>query len=247
MRDASFTVPAGTCVGIVGRTGSGKSTLTNLLVRLIDPTAGTIRLDGRDVRDYRLCDLRRQFAIMEQEPSLFSTTVAENIAYGRADATREEVEDAARRARAHDFIRELPDGYDSLVGERALTLSGGERQRICLARAFLKQAPILILDEPTSALDRDTESAITDAIEELMRGRTTFIIAHRLSTLRRADLILRVEDGQLQVERRGNLALALDMAKADQGAAASGGRVIDAAQWTQQHGKGGALRTSDTL
>lgn len=247
LRDASFTVPAGTCVGIVGRTGSGKSTLTNLLVRLIDPTAGTIRLDGRDVRDYRLCDLRRQFAIMEQEPSLFSTTVAENIAYGRADATREEVEDAARRARAHDFIRELPDGYDSLVGERALTLSGGERQRICLARAFLKQAPILILDEPTSALDRDTESAITDAIEELMRGRTTFIIAHRLSTLRRADLILRVEDGQLQVERRGNLALALDMAKADQGAAASGGRVIDAAQWTQQHGKGGALRTSDTL
>ncbi|MGR0187746.1 ABC transporter ATP-binding protein [Azospirillum aestuarii] len=247
LRDASFTVPAGTCVGIVGRTGSGKSTLTNLLVRLIDPTAGTIRLDGRDVRDYRLCDLRRQFAIMEQEPSLFSTTVAENIAYGRADATREEVEDAARRARAHDFIRELPDGYDSLVGERALTLSGGERQRICLARAFLKQAPILILDEPTSALDRDTESAITAAIEELMRGRTTFIIAHRLSTLRRADLILRVEDGQLQVERRGNLALALDMAKADQGAAASGGRVIDAAQWTQQHGKGGALRTSDTL
>lgn len=247
LRDASFDVPAGTCVGIVGRTGSGKSTLTNLLVRLVDPSAGTIRLDGRDVRDYRLCDLRRQFAIMEQEPSLFSTTIAENIAYGRPEATRREIEEAARRAHAHDFIAALPRGYDSLVGERALTLSGGERQRICLARAFLKQAPILILDEPTSALDKETESAITDAIEELMRGRTTFIIAHRLSTLRRADLILRVEEGRLLVERRGNLAAALDIAKTDQGSAAVGSRVIDAAQWAQQHGKGGALRTSDTL
>ncbi|WP_448207849.1 ABC transporter ATP-binding protein [Azospirillum sp. sgz302134] len=247
LRDASFTVRAGTCVGIVGRTGSGKSTLTNLLVRLIDPTAGSIRLDGRDLRDYRLCDLRRQFAILEQEPSLFSTTIAENIAYGRPDATRAEIEEAARRAHAHDFIRALPDGYDSMVGERALTLSGGERQRIGLARAFLKQAPILILDEPTSALDKETEAAITDAIEELMRGRTTFIIAHRLSTLRRADLILRVEDGSLLVERRGNLAAALEIAEADQGTAAAGGRVIDAARWAQQHGKPAPLRTSDSL
>lgn len=246
LRNASFEVPAGTCVGIVGRTGSGKSTLTNLLVRLIDPSSGTIRLDGRDLRDFRLCDLRRQFAIMEQEPSLFSTTIAENIAYGRPEATRAEVEEAARRAHAHDFIMALPDGYDSLVGERALTLSGGERQRVCLARAFLKQAPVLILDEPTSALDRDTEAAITEAIEELMRGRTTFIIAHRLSTLRRADLILRVEDGQLQVERRGNLAAALEATQTEQGVAV-GGRVIDAARWAQQHGKGGALRTTDTL
>ncbi|MBP2315738.1 ABC transporter ATP-binding protein [Azospirillum soli] len=246
LRNTSFDVPAGTCVGVVGRTGSGKSTLTNLLVRLIDPTGGSIRLDGRDLRDFRLCELRRQFAIMEQEPSLFSTTIAENIAYGHPEANRGEIEEAARRAHAHDFIMALPDGYDSMVGERALTLSGGERQRVCLARAFLKQAPILILDEPTSALDRDTEAAITDAIEELMRGRTTFIIAHRLSTLRRADLILRVEDGQLQVERRGSLAAALDAGQTEQGVAA-GGRVIDAARWAQQHGKGNTLRTLDTL
>jgi len=200
LRGAAFTAPAGSCVGVVGRTGSGKSTLVNLLARLIDPTGGEIRLDGVDLRGYRLADLRRQFAIVEQEPSLFTTTIAENIAYGRPEASRAEIEDAARRARAHDFIMRLPGGYESLSGERASQLSGGERQRICLARAFLKQAPILILDEPTSALDEETEAAIADALDELMRGRTTFIVSHRAATLRRADLILRVQAGGVLVE-----------------------------------------------
>lgn len=201
LQDVSFRVPAGACVGIVGRTGSGKSTLVNLLVRLMDPTSGAILLDGLDLRRYRLADLRRQVAVMEQEAQLFSTTLGQNIAYGRPEASREEIIRAARRARAHDFISMLPGGYDSAVGDRALKLSGGERQRICLARAFLKQAPILILDEPTSAVDHVTEQAITEAIEELMQGRTTFIIAHRLSTLRRADMILRVDGGRVTVEQ----------------------------------------------
>jgi ATP-binding cassette subfamily B protein len=208
LRDVSFQVPAGACVGIVGRTGSGKSTLMNLLVRLVDPVSGGILLDGVDLRRYRLADLRRQLSVMDQEALLFSTTIAQNIAYGRPDATPDEIVQAARKARAHDFISTLPDGYASMVGERALRLSGGERQRISLARAFLKQAPILLLDEPTSAVDTATERAITDGIEELMRGRTTFIIAHRLATLRRADIILRLDGGRVHVEgplRRGAL------------------------------------------
>lgn len=200
LRRASFRIQPGTCVGIVGPTGSGKSTLINLLVRLADPREGDIRLDGIDIRRYRATDLRRQFSIMEQEPALFTMTVAGNIAYGRPDATPAEIEAAARRARAHDFVAALPQGYDSMVGERGARLSGGERQRICLARAFLKDAPILVLDEPTSALDQETEAAITAGVEELMAGRTTFIIAHRLSTLRRADMILCVQDGRVTVE-----------------------------------------------
>lgn len=200
LRRASFRIEPGSCVGIVGQTGSGKSTLINLLVRLVDPVEGEIRLDGIDIRRYRITDLRRQFSIMEQEPALFTMTVAENIAYGRPDATPAEIEAAARRARAHGFIRALPHGYGSMVGERGARLSGGERQRLCLARAFLKDAPILVLDEPTSALDQETEAAITAGVEELMAGRTTFIIAHRLSTLRRADVVLRVHDGRVTVE-----------------------------------------------
>jgi ATP-binding cassette subfamily B protein len=202
LRNVSFHVPAGTCVGIVGPTGSGKTTLVNMLVRMMDPSEGVIRLDGIDLRGFDLRDLRRQVAIMEQEPALFTTSIAGNIAYGRTDASRAEIEEAARRARAHDFICKLPDGYDSMVGERATKLSGGERQRICLARAFLKRAPILILDEPTSSVDVETEGRIQEAIEELMEGRTTFIVAHRVSTLRRADMILRVHDGAVLVESR---------------------------------------------
>ena len=231
LRNASFNIPAGTCVGVVGRTGSGKSTLVNMLVRLIDPTTGSVRLDGVDLREYQLCDLRRQFAIMEQEPSLFSTTIAENIAYGRPDASMSEIEEAARRAHAHEFIAALPRGYHSHVGERALMLSGGERQRICLARAFLKQAPILFLDEPTSALDKQTEAAITEAIEDLMRGRTTFIIAHRLSTLRRANLILRVNDGQIHAEHLGSLPVP-ELEPVPEAT------IVDAAQWARTHGRG---------
>jgi ATP-binding cassette subfamily B protein len=200
LREISLDIPAGSCVGIVGPTGSGKSTLSNLLLRLFDPESGTLRLDGTDLRSLALADLRAQFAVVPQDPVLFSTTIAANIAYGRPDATQEEIEAAARAAQAHDFIRRLPEGYATTVGDRGTRLSGGERQRIALARAFLKDAPILILDEPTSALDGVTEAEIVDSLDRLMAGRTTLMIAHRLSTLRSADMILRVEDGSVTVE-----------------------------------------------
>jgi ATP-binding cassette subfamily B protein len=199
LRDVSLAIPAGTRVGIVGPTGSGKSTLANLLLRLFDPDCGTVRLDGIDLRSLSLADLRAQFAVVPQDPALFSTTIAANIAYGRPDATREEIEAAAKAAQAHDFIMRLPDGYATTVGDRGTRLSGGERQRIALARAFLKDAPILILDEPTSALDTATEAEIVESLDRLMEGRTTLMIAHRLSTLRSADVILRVEDGTVTV------------------------------------------------
>ena len=197
LTDVSFDVPAGARVGIYGTTGAGKSTLNSLLFRFYDPTTGVITLDGRDLRDYRLADLRNQFAIVLQEPILFSASIAENIAYARSTATREEIEAAARAANAHDFITGLAQGYETLVGERGMRVSGGERQRIALARAFLRDSPILVLDEPTSAVDTDTEAGIIEAMERLMKGRTTFIIAHRLATLRNCDLFLRIERGRL--------------------------------------------------
>jgi ATP-binding cassette subfamily B protein len=197
LRAASAVIPAGTRVGIVGRTGAGKTTLVNLLTRFHDPTRGALLLDGTDMRDWKLEDLRRQFAIVLQEPVLFSTTIAENIAYGRPEAGEAEIVAAARAANAHDFIEALPDGYGTQVGERGMMLSGGQRQRVALARAFLKDAPILILDEPTSSVDLKTEAAIIEAMERLMAGRTTFIVAHRLATLRHCDVIYAVEDGHL--------------------------------------------------
>jgi ATP-binding cassette subfamily B protein len=196
--EVSFRVEPGTRVGIQGPTGAGKTTLIGLMMRFYDPQSGSIRLDGIDVRELRLHDLRDQFAIVLQDPVLFARSIAENIAYGRPGASRDEVVAAAREANAHDFISALPDGYDSRVGERGMTLSGGERQRVALARAFLKNAPILILDEPTSALDRKTEAAVMDAIERLMRGRTTFIIAHRDWTLERCDVLFKLEGGSLR-------------------------------------------------
>jgi ATP-binding cassette subfamily B protein len=201
----SVQVPAGASVGIVGRSGAGKSTFINLLVRLFDPQQGTIRLDGVDIRDFRLADLRRQFSVVSQEVVLFSTSVAENIAYARPGATMEEIVAAARLADAHDFILHLPQGYDTPVGERGMLLSGGERQRISLARAFLKDAPILLLDEPTSSLDHQTEAAITGCIERLMEGRTVFIIAHHRAVLREVDFLLRIEGGKVRVEERAPL------------------------------------------
>jgi ATP-binding cassette, subfamily B, bacterial len=198
LHDVGFDVPSGTRVGLVGRTGAGKTTLVSLLARLHDVTSGQILLDGVDVRDYKLDDLRNQFSFVLQEPVLFSTDIAENIGYARPGASQEEIVRAAKLADAHDFIASLPDGYHTLVGERGMRLSGGERQRISLARAFLKDAPILILDEPTSAVDVETEAAIMQALERLMRGRTTFIIAHRLSTLEKCDMRLRLENGRLE-------------------------------------------------
>ena len=168
-----------------------------LLTRFYDPTAGQILLDGIDLRDYKLADLRNQLAIVLQEPVLFSTSIAENIAYARPSASHDEIVKAAKAANAHQFIVGLLRGYETQVGERGMRLSGGERQRIALARAFLKDAPILILDEPTSSVDTKTETAIIEAMERLMEGRTTFVIAHRLTTLTNSNLLLVIENGRL--------------------------------------------------
>jgi ATP-binding cassette, subfamily B, bacterial len=203
LRNVSFDVAPGTCLGVVGTTGAGKTTLVNLLTRFYDPTSGAVLLDGVDARDYKLADFRNQFAIVLQEAVLFSASIAENIAYGRPSAGTAEIIAAAKAANAHEFIRQLPQGYETVVGERGLCLSGGERQRVSLARAFLKDAPILILDEPTSSVDLTTEQAIVEAMERLMHGRTTFIIAHRLSTLKYCELILRLEYGQVVGLRPG--------------------------------------------
>jgi ATP-binding cassette, subfamily B, bacterial len=197
LQNVSFEVLPGTRVGIAGATGAGKTTLVSLLTRFYDPTSGRITLDGVDLRDYRIGDLRNQFAIVLQEPVLFSTSIAENIAYANPDATYEEIMAAAQAANAHAFITSLPEGYDTQVGERGMRLSGGERQRISLARAFLKDAPILVLDEPTSSVDMKTEAVIMEAMTRLMRGRTTFMIAHRLSTLANCDARLQIEGGRV--------------------------------------------------
>src|SRR6266853_3310848 len=193
----SIHIPAGARVGISGKTGAGKTTLLGLLSRLSDPTAGEILLDGGDLRDYRLADLRNQFAVVLQDAVLFSTSIAENIAYARPGASEEDIVRAAQLADAHDFIAGLPQGYQTVVGERGMRLSGGERQRISIARAFLKDAPILLLDEPTSSVDTRTEAGIMRAAERLMQGRTTFMVAHRTSTLEHCDIRLELEHGRL--------------------------------------------------
>ncbi|TML98349.1 MAG: ABC transporter ATP-binding protein [Actinobacteria bacterium] len=197
LHDVSLDVEAGTTLALVGATGSGKTTLVQLISRLYDPTAGRVLVDGADVRDVDLGSLRRSIAIVDDDPFLFSATVAENIAYAREDATREEIEAAARRAQAHGFIAELPEGYDTRVGERGLTLSGGQRQRLAIARALLADPRILVLDDATSSVDASTEQAIKQALREAMAGRTTFIIAHRLSTIALAGEIAVLEDGEL--------------------------------------------------
>jgi ABC-type multidrug transport system fused ATPase/permease subunit len=197
LRDVDIVVDAGTTVALVGATGSGKTTLVQLLPRLYDPTSGAVRIDGADLRDLDLPSLRRAIAIVDDDPFLFSDTVANNIAYARPDATREEIERAAERAQAAGFIAELPNGYDTRVGERGLTLSGGQRQRLAIARAFLADPRILVLDDATSSVDASTEQAIKQALREVMRDRTTFVIAHRLSTIALADDIIVLEDGRV--------------------------------------------------
>jgi ATP-binding cassette subfamily B protein len=197
INEISGQVPPGMRLGIAGTTGAGKTTLVSLLTRFYDPTEGQILLDGVDLREYKLADLRNQFAIVLQEPVLFSTSIAENIAYARPGADQVDIVEAATAAGAHDFVVALPDGYDTPVGERGVRLSGGERQRIALARAFLKDAPILILDEPTSSVDPRTEAQILDAMDRLMHGRTAFMIAHRPTTLEICDARLELEHGRV--------------------------------------------------
>jgi ATP-binding cassette, subfamily B, bacterial len=197
LHDVSFELLSGDRLGVVGPTGSGKTTLSSLLLRFFDPTEGAITLDDGDLRDYKLSDLRNQSAVVLQDTVLFSATITENIRFARPGASFAEVVEAATAANAHEFITDLPDGYNTMVGERGMKLSGGQRQRISIARAFLKNAPILILDEPTSALDINAESAVLDAIERLMKGRTTLMIAHRASALRNCNIILILEGGRV--------------------------------------------------
>ena len=203
LRDINLSIAPNQIVGLVGGTGAGKSTLLSLVPRFYDPTTGSVMLDGRDVREITKKSLRAQIAIVLQDTLLFSTTVRENIAYGRPDATEEEIIEAARRAQADEFIRQMPQGYSNLVGERGGHLSVGQRQRIGIARAFLKNAPILLLDEPTSALDPSTEAAIMETIKELMRGRTTLIATHRLATIHNLDQIIVLEHGRIIEQGRG--------------------------------------------
>lgn len=197
LHDVNFNVLGGQRVGLVGSTGAGKTTLINLLLRFYDVTDGRILLDSVDIRRIRLRDLRRQWALVPQEPILFATSVRDNIAYGRPDAKLDEIVTAAQAANAHAFIVELPEGYDTVIGAGGVKLSGGQRQRIGIARALLFDAPILVLDEPSAALDAQAEREVMEALDRLMQGRTTFVIAHRLSTIRNADLILVMEEGHI--------------------------------------------------
>jgi ATP-binding cassette subfamily B protein/subfamily B ATP-binding cassette protein MsbA len=200
VRDFSVTAPGGSVIALVGRSGAGKTTVTDLVARFHDPTRGRILLNGVDLRDFRLQSYRGLLAIVQQDVFLFDGSVRENIAYGRHEATDEQVEDAARRANAHEFIVRLPDGYQTDIGERGVKLSGGQQQRLAIARAILASPQILILDEATSNLDTESEQLIQASMASLLAGRTTFVIAHRLSTVTRANLILLMEDGRI-VER----------------------------------------------
>ncbi|HEY5199251.1 MAG TPA: ABC transporter ATP-binding protein [Solirubrobacteraceae bacterium] len=195
LREINLDVPAGTTVALVGATGSGKTSVAGLVARLYDPTAGRVTIDGADLRDVAVGSVREAVALVSDEPFMFSATIAENIAYARPTAGRDEVEAAGRRAQAHEFIVRLPDGYDTRVGERGLTLSGGQRQRLAIARALLADPRVLILDDATSSVDASTEQEIKRGLREAMAGRTTFVIAHRLSTIALADLVAVIEDG----------------------------------------------------
>ena len=210
LRDVNFTIAPGQLVGVVGATGGGKSTIVSLIPRFYDPAAGRVLIDGVDVRDFKLQGLRKQIGFVLQDTVLFRGTVRDNIAYGRPDATDEEIVAAAKLANADEFIARMPQGYDTMVGERGLTLSGGQRQRIGIARAIIRNAPILILDEPTAALDTESEKLVIEALERLMKGRTVITIAHRLSTIRDADKIIVLKDGVVAEEGTHDELLARD-------------------------------------
>ncbi|MEU9371834.1 ATP-binding cassette domain-containing protein [Streptomyces avermitilis] len=195
--DVSLTLVAGATTAVVGPSGSGKSTLARLLLRFADPDAGTITVDGVDLRELRLADWHSRVAVVSQDVFLFHGTVRDNIAFGRADAGPTDIENAARAAHAHDFITALPDGYDTVIGERGLRLSGGQRQRLAIARALLADAPLLILDETTSSVDIAAEQALTEALERLRAGRTVLVIVHRLSTVADADHLVVLTDGRV--------------------------------------------------
>jgi ABC-type multidrug transport system fused ATPase/permease subunit len=209
LRDVNFNITPGQLVGVVGATGGGKSTVVGLIPRFYDPGAGRVLIDGVDLRDLKVQGLRKQIGFVLQDTVLFRGTVRDNIAYGRPDATDEEIVTAAKLANADEFIARMPKGYDSLVGERGLTLSGGQRQRIGIARAIIRNSPILILDEPTAALDTESEKLVIDALERLMKGRTVITIAHRLSTIRDSDKILVLKDGVVAEEGNHDELLAL--------------------------------------
>jgi subfamily B ATP-binding cassette protein MsbA len=197
LHGVSIDVPAGQTVALVGASGSGKSTLLNLVLRFFDTDEGKIEIDGQDVRDVSLLSLRAASALVTQDPFLFDDTIANNIAYGQETFDMAKIEAAARQAAAHDFIMEMPDGYETRVGEGGARLSGGQKQRVAIARAMLKNAPILLLDEATSALDTASEQQVQQALSELMKGRTSLVIAHRLSTIMHADNIYVMRDGQV--------------------------------------------------
>jgi subfamily B ATP-binding cassette protein MsbA len=209
LKQVSFTIKPGQMVGIVGATGGGKSTIVSLIPRFYDPTAGQVKIDGVDIRQYKLQALRNQIGYVLQETVLFRGTVRDNIAYGRAGATEEEILAAAKLANADEFIARMPHGYDTMVGERGDTLSGGQRQRIGIARAVIRNNPILILDEPTAALDTESERAVIEALDRLMKGKTVITIAHRLSTIRNSDKILVLKDGAVAEEGTHDELLAL--------------------------------------
>ncbi|MFW9924166.1 MAG: ABC transporter ATP-binding protein, partial [Candidatus Thorarchaeota archaeon] len=197
LKDINFSVPAGANIAIIGNPGSGKSTLMKLLMRLYDPTNGSILIDGIKLKDMKLSDLRENIGVIEQEIFLFSKTIRDNIAYGKPNATQEEIEKVARLAQAHDFIMEFENGYDTIVGERGVTLSGGQKQRVAIARALLVDPTILIIDDASSAIDAETERKIQIAIANVLKNRTTFIITHRLATIKNANLIIVLRNGQL--------------------------------------------------